>query len=99
MISPEKIHKISKYTFKIKKSFENNNYSDYINYCNHLKYHMGNNKEFYDIFDKLIISTNKYELETLINKNNVNIKKLQEKNINLDKINKTCMKKKINMKI
>jgi DNA repair exonuclease SbcCD ATPase subunit len=41
MISHDKFHKLCKYTLRMQKSLRKNNITECINYCNHLKYHVG----------------------------------------------------------
>lgn len=74
MPNQEKIHKLSKYALRLKKSFIRNNSSDYLKYCSHLKHHIGGdgNTDLNTMFDgliKLINNKPEYKFENLTNTN------------------------------
>ena len=75
MLEQKKLYKLRKYCTRMKKSLFANNYNDYIKYCAHLKYNIGEqigngtNPELDKLFDTLtnFISTNKetYNVEEI----------------------------------
>ena len=71
MITQYKFHKLCKYSTRLKKSFISNNSNDFVKYCLHLKYLIGNqidncsNHELDKLFNILInyINDNKYNIK------------------------------------
>lgn len=104
MISKDKLNKLCKYSFKLKESFIENNKNKYLEYCNHLKFHIGsgrgqNESTINLLFEKLIQLINhepeKYNVLLIKNKLEekiIELNNLKNKNkiilLNLDKLEK-----------
>lgn len=84
MITQDKFHKLCKYSIRLSKSFISNNSNDYIKYCSHLKYHIGeqigsgSNPELDRLFDVLTKYIN--ENSDVYNMINIDKKFTDEKN-------------------
>ena len=93
MNNQDKIYKIHKYTYRMKKSFMNNDMNNYNKYSSHLKYHIGGNNsnqeiDFGPISELINIinsNKNKYNFEKIKN----DIKTLQEDKKTLQEDKKT----------
>jgi len=111
MLSQEKFNKLSKYALRLEKSFVNNNSSDYLKYCSHLKYHIGgDNTQINKMFEELIKLINdkpEYKFDTLTTANadltntNTNLTKEKETltnaNANLTKEKETLTNANVNL--